>query len=287
MQTNIVIPYHKGNSELAVKLIKLIAHHGHNHGRSAWLCPTDDVVSNDRNFILEAARKNFTFVKYVRLDQQYIDPACRINQQFFNTAMVAIQEFQGPWFWLTPDCVPLQRDWLDKLERDYQRSRLSVLGRLIKESDTEDGIRILRRIHGNAIYSNDIISQSPLLNNLGKYTYSYAQSQMSPQIFDRYLSTEVQRIGGNTELIGYYPGSVGYRKSGETYKFEAKDPDHLSILKTLHPAMVVEEDNVLVCGCEDGSLHDLLMKEPEELKEKEPAKRKVHRKARRRRDIKL
>ena len=255
MTTNIILAFHEGNSDLALTLAKLINELGSNKDRRAYFIAT--AATRNTSLISSELSKGFGRVTEVKMGHQYLDPACRTNEQFFSVAIAMAQQ-DRPWLYLEPECVPLCREWIDKLEREYVRGGRPTMGREFQQQDTEDGVRILRRVHGNAIYAYNLIAGSPLVHNLGKYTAAYAHSGVSPQVYDRYVAGEMSKLNQSTDMIGYYPSTAAYKRKGNDITFATADTEIASVLRHFHPAMTIERENVLACGCIDGSLHRII-----------------------------
>lgn len=185
------------------------------------------------------------------------------NRMYHWTAThLHMQENKHGWLWLEPDCCPMRSGWSDALEQEYRDAKKPFMGfvRPQKHKD-EKGVIYFKAgdnmMLGVAIYSPQMLTDQellPLFNNL-----SISQANAHPRYpWDIYLRWRFFKRGVHeTPLIHDKWHTMNYRREGGQLVCDAA-PDALMGVAT---GGVIPEAAVLVHGCKDGTLQELVIAE--------------------------
>lgn len=134
----VILPFHSGDRDQAVRLISQIQSFG-TQGRFflltqkanqdpallppgwEWLTDWNAYSSKWSSGTVDATGPNMMW-------QQAARDACRIKV--------------GPWLWLEPDCAPLSPNWLSALEAEYQRGNKPFMGGVAPTGGRMSGVAI-------------------------------------------------------------------------------------------------------------------------------------------------
>src|SRR3990167_2911043 len=64
------------------------------------------------------------------------------NFAWQQTALHVRQHYKQPWLWWEPDAVPLRRDWLSMIEREYERGRRPLMGHIVAGMGHCNGVAV-------------------------------------------------------------------------------------------------------------------------------------------------
>ena len=147
-----------------------------------------------------------------------------------------------PWLWMELDCTPVKKDWANSLEGDYKKSKSPCLGMIqpfiLNGRDTT-------HLVGVAIYPPDfnIICSSWITLNDDSLA------------FDMHCQEEVIKISKNSKLMQHNFRTYNYTCIDQVIRGEIKEKGHTKY--NFHRP--IEDDVVLVHGCDDGSLARIIV----------------------------
>lgn len=125
-----VLPFHAGDIELAKQLLRWIAELGGCRDNQILLvadCVLSDIAIRDVEQIADKVFESGETVKTLFKLPKEENPIGA--NWMFETAARHIGEHQKlPFLWLEPDCVPLTKDWLSRIEIEYATGEKPFLG---------------------------------------------------------------------------------------------------------------------------------------------------------------
>jgi len=160
--------------EMAHRWFDWVAELGGTQGHRLFLIPTSETPIEAVIPKASAAFKGrFDVIKDYEgetSDWQQSQPARSAagpNSSFRQVAWHFFQFKLGPWFWCEFDCIPTQRDWLDRLEAQY---RIAV-----NNGKPFMGARVLidrvpEHMSGNAVYPQDVPAIAPSIVMRAEWT---------------------------------------------------------------------------------------------------------------------
>lgn len=234
----VVIPLHKGDIELAKRLLGWIGELNGEFrcGHSALLVADITVPVDTCKELSALAKKTFRQVDSMVVsvkDEDWRAP----NTMFYSTARWIQSNYKLPWLWLEPDCTPLRPGWLEELAEEYAMIPRKYMGAFV-ESNKEG----LPAVHmtGCAIYPADAFTV------MARHSDNKASAA-----WDIASATDicVNQRGQNTKLIQSYYGNkelaptfVGHKEAGKEYPVNTGD------------ISFIRDDAALFHRCKDGSL---------------------------------
>lgn len=151
-------------------------------------------------------------------------------------------ENQLPWLWMELDCTPVKKDWANSLEKEYNESKSKCLGMIqpfiLRDKDAT-------HLVGVAIYPPDfhmICNSWETLND-------------DCLAFDIHCQEEVIKISENSKLMQHNFRTYDYVCIDKVISGEIKEERH----RKYNFHRPIEDDVVLVHGCDDGSLARVIM----------------------------
>lgn len=119
------------------------------------------VPATKRDLLLATARRSFASAVWIPVEPTN---GWMPNHAFLAAAKQVDACFKLAWLWMEPDCVPLDKAWLDKLSFEYHCSPFKYVGPLVRQA----GQASLPAVHltGTAVYPCDawqIYRQMPKL----------------------------------------------------------------------------------------------------------------------------
>lgn len=262
----VVFPVCRKDIELCIKQAHLIAKLGRNENHNALVVASND-LPEEAEQLKALLEPSFATVGVQVLP--YSEPTGdwpKGANFMFQRTVEFLRESRNklPWFFFEPDCVPLVPGWLDALETAYATAHMPFMGVKVAtklyhpetgEFVKSDGQHMI----GAAIYPANFYDRSIL------WRYLEAQNQE----WDIYLRWEISPHCRHTELLvhNYRTGNYKREKDG-SLTCAGLDPK-----STINP---IAAEAVVVHGCKDGSLHDLILNEVEDkIKKEEAAPREV------------
>ena len=251
---NIVFSYHNGDAELALLSAKAITAMGINMRHKAIVCaPEETALSYE---ITEELKKSFPEVGRIFAQDGFNGWPLGPNQMF-SDASTYCYNYQEPWYFWEPDCVPMAKDWVDKLEKEFKAEPHKIMGSLVGGGMASNGKNVYRLIVGSAIYPAKFLDYCGLAASLYNYNVAYRTSGVVPEPWDVRCRWVFLEHGRNTELIKSYWKSVNYQWKDGTIVFFAEDPEAQAIQGVTCPDRTVSSEALVVHGCKDGSLHKM------------------------------
>lgn len=160
------------------------------------------------------------------------------NKHFYDT--VVILERMGnqvPWMWFELDCTPIRANWQDILETAYNRAKTPFMGHVRPTAEVTKPPEKGSHMVGAGIYPA----------NFGQIAAAEYRAMPKNLPFDIYLRWRVTRSGvTNTPLIAHAHNTHEYtHRAGN--------------LEPVEGMQIPVKKVVVVHGCKDGTLVDLLM----------------------------
>lgn len=248
---NVILPYHDGDAQLALKLLGWIKQLG-NVRRHRIFLMADNNVNDDVVRQIHRAASCFKSTKQIYTPFRIrgtLDGKCEWpwgpNWAFYNAANFMAMSESDPWLWLEPDCVPLTKDWLDALESEYRESHSLFMGHVHDLTKLNLDGYPASYMNGTAIYPAKAARYcfDGYLSFLRgrKVAFDIA---LSPAIMDRVHHTEriyhIFRHGGSNDITFVDAPNQGW------VRYSRQD---------------IPEPTVMFHQCKDGSLIDLLQEE--------------------------
>lgn len=181
--------------------------------------------------------------------------------------MKVVHGGKKPWYLMEPDVVPLKRGWLDALDKEYFDkgtpyvgclSSFKVFQRATGTVDTpEDDVPYMA---GTGMYPGDVISRIPLI----KFCTSEPWDVVSRFMMYRQGMSHTELIQNNWRTCEYTRNRKG--------EITCSDVDSLSNFGISYANKVAKEA-VVLHGCKDGSIYNIL--EEKKIKRKKTTIRKV------------
>src|SRR6266478_6243276 len=157
--------------EMAHRWIDWVIELGGTDGHSLFLIPASGV---DIKAIIPKADKAFgsrvtIIIDYEaeKGDWQNTEPlrsASGPNSSFRQVAWHFYMNKLGPFFWCELDCVPLRKDWIDKLEAEYKSCVKPFMGAHVEIENVPE------HMSGNAIYPTNVPEEAPTLVQRTEWT---------------------------------------------------------------------------------------------------------------------
>ena len=249
---NIVFSYHNGDAELALLSAKAITAMGINMRHKAIVCAPEETALTHE--ITEELKKSFPEVGRIFAQDGFNGWPLGPNQMF-SDASTYCYNYQEPWYFWEPDCVPMGKDWVDKLEKEFNKEPNKIMGSLVGGGMASNGKNVYKLIVGSAIYPAKFLDYCGLAASLYNYNVAYRTSGVVPEPWDVRCRWVFLQHGRNTELIKSYWKSVNYQWKDGNIVFFAEDPEAQAIQGVTCPDRTVTSEALVVHGCKDGSLH--------------------------------
>ena len=251
---NIVFAYHNGDAELALLSAKAITAMGINMRHKAIVCAPEETALTHE--ITEELKKSFPEVGRIFAQDGFNGWPLGPNQMF-SDASTHCYNYQEPWYFWEPDCVPMAKDWVDKLEKEFKAEPNKIMGSLVGGGMVSNGKNVYKLIVGSAIYPSKFLDYCGLAASLYNYNVAYRTSGVVPEPWDVRCRWVFLQHGRNTELIKSYWKSVNYQWKEGKIVFFAEDPEAQAIQGVTCPDRTVTSEALVVHGCKDGSLHKM------------------------------
>ena len=156
MNLLIVIPFHADNAAQTEKLLDFMYRQGRRASGHILLAASADVHAEMRKRIKISAELCFAGVHELDL-RPLTDPqstkVAQVNNAFRQAAQYIADTFTWPFFWMEPDCVPLNNIAIGKLGIEYFSQPKAFLGTQMRVVSTEKEEKFF--MARNGVYPND------------------------------------------------------------------------------------------------------------------------------------
>lgn len=149
----VVLPFSHADSDTAIELLQWIHELGGCGNRRLLLVASNKIKKTEIEYLVDIANPSFLggvqvlVQKHGRKDERWPVGA---NILFSETARAIRENFQLPWLWLEPDCVPLRKGWLREIEMEYFSAGKPFMGQI-----TKDPYGKIRHLPGCSVYPAD------------------------------------------------------------------------------------------------------------------------------------
>lgn len=235
----VVISICKHELEMAHRWMDWVIELGGTEGHSLHLIPSS---GTDIKTIFEKANKAFHGQVSIQIDYeaetsdwQIKEPmrsASGPNSSFRQVAWDSYMNKKGPFFWCELDCVPLRKDWLDRLEAEYKTCGKPFMGAQVLIETVPE------HMSGNAIYPTNVPEEAPLLVMRTEWTPK-GQPKSFELAFDVAGARDVLPKAYWTNLIQHKFRYKGFESREE---FDS----------------VIDPNAVVFHSCKDGSIYQYL-----------------------------
>jgi hypothetical protein len=226
-----IIPFHKGDAQLAEELLRWIIELGGCRKHRCLLVADASVHLNMTDALTTLAREAFGKATIAYVDDIKTSWPKASNQMFKHAAIHAAKWEHCPFFWCEPDCIPLRSSWLDEIANEYARCNKPFMGKLV--STDQHGMPALH-MNGNAVYPHDVgLRLSTVLN--GDQAWDIASADIT--VKDAF----------NTPLIHHFWGRFDLPPHFEDYRTRHSAENTLTLQN-------IPKKAVLFHRCKDGSL---------------------------------
>ena len=246
----IIIPVSKSDVHLLPKFAQVLVHHGNLHQHSILVAPTVSVEAEAYAAAAELRGICPSVDVHSVPDFDGGWPQAP-NQHWAHVAMYLDSSSNTyPWFWMELDTVPLQSNWADALQREYNQCGKPLLGVVVPTLGEAAEDKTMLGVAVYPSYVKNLVSMAPLFNDLLK-----AGDQSVKEPFDHYLRWVFARAGvAHTEVIQDQWDTGEYASDGSNYigkPLESRDGRKRS--------GIVPQSALLVHGCKDESLMQLVL----------------------------
>jgi hypothetical protein len=248
----IIIPVSKSDVHLLPKFTEVLVHHGNLHQHSILVAPTLSVEAEA--YAAAAELRGICPVVDVHSVPDFDGGWPQApNQHWAHVAMHLNNSGNTyPWFWMELDTVPLQSNWADALQREYNQCGKPLLGVQVSTIDGEAGDTTMLGVAVYPSYVTNLVSMAPLFQDLLK-----AGDHAVKEPFDHYLRWVFKRAGVfHTEVILDQWDTGEYQRDGGNYVGKS-----LESRVGRKRSGIVPQSSLLVHGCKDDSLMRLVLGE--------------------------
>lgn len=252
---NIVFAYHNGDADLAMESAKAITAMGINMRHRATVCTKND--TSGVSDIIHELKKSFPEVGYLQAQDGFDGWPLGPNQMFADAASYCYQ-FDEPWMFWEPDCVPMKEGWINELEAEFSKDTGKIMGCLVDGGIAPSGKNVYRLIVGSAVYPSKFLNGCTIAANLYNYNLRYRKANVVPEPWDVRCRWEFLKFGRDTNLIRAYWKSCNYQVKDGAIVFYAESPEAQDIQHVTCPDRIVNPKAVVVHGCKDASLHKMI-----------------------------
>lgn len=225
--------------EMADRWFSWVCELGGTDGHSLHLIPVSGL---DISVLLPKANQAFGGRVLVQKDEEgetsdwqakdLVRSASGPNSAFRQVAWDTYMNKRGPYFWCELDCIPLRKDWLDRLESEYASCGKPFMGSKVEIQDVPP------HMSGNAVYPTNVPELAPMIVQRLHWVPK-GQSQRFELAFDVAGAKDVLPKAHFTKLIQHIFRHKGFQSRSE---FDA----------TIDPNAVVFH------SCKDGSIFKYL-----------------------------
>jgi len=231
---NVVIPFHNGDANLAIDLVKWIGQLG--GIGMGYLYPICDSGTKPEN--VEAVTKAVNIAGHVTSNWPAVTGWPKGSNSLFAMALNGLDgRLKLPWLWLEPDAIPLKPGWLDAISKEYTASG--------------------KRYMGNVYVCNNPRLPNRLMSGIGVYPAD-AEKEMiyftkTSQAWDVEAARFLTSVCHPTKLIHHFWGIMGTAPTFAEKRTDTSPPNTFT-LNSIHKDAVIFHRN------KDGTLLKLLNK---------------------------
>lgn len=240
----VVLPYHRGDFDIAKKLVQWISELGSCKPHSILLCADSTVPQESMRELMELARPSFERVAtmIVTVPTKPAEGSERVwppNTMFLQAANQVRENYRLPFLWLEPDAIPITDTWLDQIALAYQHCPRRFMGTIVTQVG-QPGLPA-QYLNGVAVYPNDAVE---VFNNI-----SAVKDHSSA--FDIGSAPVVVSKSQNTSLMQHFWGTKEMPPIFVATKTTDSPKNHVTM-------DFVKPGVVLFHRSKDGNLIDLL-----------------------------
>jgi len=256
---NVVIPFHNGDANLAIDLVKWIGQLGGIGDGSLFLICDSGTKPEHIESVKEAS---FPLKGIVNSNWPAVSGWPQGSNSLFRMALSVVEgSARKSWLWLEPDAIPLKRGWMDAIRKEYESLPTRVgMVRGTWETDTSakssphpsgDHPRYM----GNVYVCNNPRLPNRLMSGIGVYPADALKEMIyftkTSQAWDveaaRFLVSQCH----NTKLIHHFWGIMGMAPTFAEKRTDTSPPNTFT-LDSIHKDAVIFHRN------KDGTLLNLL-----------------------------
>lgn len=169
---------------------------------------------------------------------------------YFQQTCYIIRSFcveHNPWMWFELDCTPVANGWLSKIEAEYREAGSPFMGAKEKTIRGKNGVLLDDagyHMVATGVYSSDVVAWIPSLGGVSATMlpwWEFLQWQIMPRMAE-------------TKLIQENWRTINYRRENSSIICDSD----ANLAWTIDYNKVILEDTVVVHGCKDGTLIDVL-----------------------------
>jgi hypothetical protein len=152
-----------------------------------------------------------------------------------------------PWYWMESDVTPVKDNWLDEMEYDYNYHNKPFFG-CVSEASYDYPFHL----SGCAIYPP----------NISDYTNNWKWIHNSDVAFDIICSTEIMRyqVFDSYKILNYFQTQKYKLDNFRFFSFEKRNiPFDIGRQKDIEKKEIEINKTLVVHGCKDGSLADIII----------------------------
>lgn len=102
---------------------------------------------------------------------------------------------------LEPDCIPVHKLWLDRIDMEYRRCGMPILGVRIDTVEIDTRRVVGKHTVGVAVYPKTFPQICPLVRGLQDMTRDYQRQNAMPKPWDAYFGPYTAKLTAETQLI--------------------------------------------------------------------------------------
>lgn len=250
----IVIPVSQSDASRLPLLVDVLLHHGNLGNHNITLYPTAAVATAAEEAAARLRTVCYDVTVHTLANFEGGWPKAP-NAHWASVAMHLYHSLnQHPWLWLEVDAVPMDANWANKLQQEYNACGKPLLGPVRQTVYRRDNGEVYHiegdnMMLGVAVYPNWLLNVQELKPLMRDFIKLPDQSPDQP--FDVYLRWVFSRLGwAHTDAIGHEWKTTDYSMTISGLKCSNKDElEHL----------VDIEGKLIIHGCKDDSLYNLIL----------------------------
>lgn len=212
----VILPTHPGDRQLAVNLCEHIAFLGgvKNH-ECLIVTPAGTNLEGIANVLQGAFGTVFLHQYHPTMQGWPFGPNEIASEAMLHAWVNPALRYH--YLMLEPDCVPVNKYWLDMLDVEYRRSNMPVLGVKIDTVAIGTNRVVGRHVVGVAVYPKNFPQLCPLVRGIKEANLGYyAQKAIAPP-WDAYFGAYTVKLTAETELIQHLSRKRNQGPAGITW----------------------------------------------------------------------